>query len=135
MQSIEYSAMWCLPSNPENTVAGSISFTDDDGILLQLIGAFGDFSFFELSRSHPILLGLSTNGKRITLTNCVGAGVNMSSAGFVTEAYKADFCFIGGHFHEPGELRFGKITVKYSHLSDWVRITGLSVKRDVDDQK
>jgi hypothetical protein len=79
MQSIEYSAMWWLPSNPENTVAGSISFTDDDGILLQLIGAFGDFSFFELSRSHPILLGLSTNGKRITLTNCVGAGVNMSS--------------------------------------------------------
>jgi len=135
MKSVEFSGMWWLPGNPERTVAGSLSFNEENGIVLQLIGAFVDFQNFGESRTHPVLLGLTTNGKTITLVDCVGTNFSFSAPGFITEAYMAKFCFIGGHFENTAALQFRKFSVQYSHLPDWVRITGLTVTRHLDQHK
>jgi hypothetical protein len=126
MQSIEYSGLWWLPGNPDNRVAGSLSFTDEDGITLQLIGSFGEIDSFQSTKAHPLVLGLSTGGKKITLTDCVATSKKISMPGFFIEGYRASFCFVGGHFQEANELRFRRLVVRYSHLPDWVRMSGFS---------
>ena len=135
MESIEYSGLWWVPSNPENAVAGSLTFTDDDGVTLQLIGSFGELDSLESTKAHPLVLGLSTNGKRVTLTDCVATSKNVSMPGVYTEVYRASFCFVGGHFQEPNELRFRRLAVRYSHLPDWVRMSGFSVTRKWEEHK
>jgi len=135
MQSIEYSGLFWLPSNPDNRVAGSLSFTDEDGITLQLIGSFGELDTFESTKAHPLVLGLSTNGKKITLTHCIAMSKKVSMPGFYIEGYRGNFCFVGGHFQEPNELRFRRLAVRYSHLPDWVRMSGFSVTRKSEEHK
>lgn len=42
---IEYRGFWYLPSDPENSVAGTVTYYPNERIVLELIGSFGDFSY------------------------------------------------------------------------------------------
>lgn len=135
MQAIEHSGMWWLPTNPQNKVAGTLTFSNEDGITLELIGALEDLATFNTRQPYPLILGLSGDGKRITLSNCVFAGVSVGMPGFARESYKASFFLIGVHFNEPGEVRFSRFSVRFSHLADWVRTSGFEVKKYWDEPK
>lgn len=39
---IEYRGFWYLPSDPENSVAGTVTYYPNERIVLELIGSFGD---------------------------------------------------------------------------------------------
>jgi ApeA N-terminal domain 1 len=40
MNAREYAGVWWLPNIPDNKVSGTLSFSDEEGILLRLIGSF-----------------------------------------------------------------------------------------------
>jgi hypothetical protein len=42
--------------------------------------------------------------------------------------------YIGAHFADPGELQFRKVDVQYSHLPDWVGLTGFQPRYDIENQ-
>ena len=90
---------------------------------------------FESTKAHSLVLGVSTSGKKITLTDCVATSKEISMPGFFTEGYRGSFCFVGEHFQEPNELRFRRLAVRYSHLPDWVRMSGFSVTRKLEEHK
>jgi hypothetical protein len=135
MLAIEHSGMWWLPTNPQNKVAGTLTFSNEDGIALELIGALEDFGNFNRREPCPLILGLSGDGKRITLSNCVFAGVSVGMPGFARESYKASFFLTGVHFSEPDEVRFSRLSVRFSHLADWVRTSGFAVKKYWNEHK
>jgi hypothetical protein len=133
MEDIEYSGLWWLPSNPENKVAGTLSFTNQDGIELKLIGALEGLESLNNSRlRHPVILGLTSDAKQITLSGCLAAGFRMGMPGFVSRDYWIHLCFIGAHLAEE-ELQFKRLVVKYSRLIDWVRTSGLTMTWQEDE--
>jgi ApeA-like protein/HEPN superfamily Apea-like protein len=132
MDDVEYSGLWWLPSNPQNKVAGTLTFSNQDGIELKLIGALEDLegvislSDNNLHQRHPVIWGLTNGGKSITLSGCLAAGFRMGLPGFVSRDYWIHLCFLSAHLNED-ELQFKRLAVEYSRLVDWVRTSGLTM--------
>ncbi|NEP77492.1 MAG: hypothetical protein F6K39_04490 [Okeania sp. SIO3B3] len=123
MENIEYSGHWWLPSEPEQTIAGTLTFTNAEGIKLRLIGSF---LMLKKTLNVPIILGI-VNQKIITLCGCYSS---ISIPGFSSEEYWAELALIGRHFSNPDELLFNKARVQYSYLSDWADLP--AIKREPD---
>ncbi len=126
MRPIEYTGEWWRVDDEENTEAGTLLFSPEKGIKLELIGAFtkalvdDPFSMFD-SDYYPRIghvLGVSTGGKYITLRNCQRVGANASSPGIPVETFRAESAIIG-HQHLRS-LKYSKIAVKYTYLLDWI---------------
>ena len=58
----EYKGIWWLPENLDDKIYGTLKFSNDDGIILDLFG-----SFRTDKEEYEIILGFTSNGKWITL--------------------------------------------------------------------
>jgi hypothetical protein len=133
MDDVEYSGLWWLPSNPENKVAGSLTFSNQNGIELKLIGSLeGLDAINNRYRKHAVIWGITNAGKSITLSECLAAGLKIGLPGFVSQDYWIHLCFISAHLTEE-QLRFKRLVVKYSRLVDWVRTSGLTMTMHEDE--
>lgn len=77
-EKLECKGYWWLPNNPNETIAGVLTYIPNEKILLELIGTFDskkDFidTFFS-SKSEDIIHGLTSNSEEITLVNCHPSG-------------------------------------------------------------
>ncbi len=68
MENIEYSGYWWLPlkedekiaGKPEKKIHGTLTFTNDEGIKLRLMGSFDNYSSRkEQTINVPIILGVT----------------------------------------------------------------------------
>ena len=55
MENIEYSRYWWLPLKEDEKIAGTLTFTNDEGIKLRLMGSFTG----ELESNDSIILGFA----------------------------------------------------------------------------
>lgn len=129
MKDAEYSGVWLRPSNPDKQVGGTLAFSNDDGLRLNLTGSFKGLAEMASFGSHqittyPIILGVASGGKPVTLSDCQEVEWNFSSGGLTTQEIVASSAYVGAHFRDPAEIRFRKADVEYSHLQDWAGISG-----------
>ncbi len=123
----ESSGFWWLPRGPENKVAGSLSFSDEDGIRLTLIGSFGDIEGLNRFEREPLILGI-VKGKLLTLHDCAGAGHSITMPGFVSSSYLIGIVYSGVHFENEEEMIFNRLRVQFDYLADWTQISGFETK-------
>jgi hypothetical protein len=138
MKNLECSVDWWLPHNEEKKIAGKLTFSNQDGICLNLLGLFEEKMDDDLSKSYPIILGVTTDCKMITLYDCrkrkdsiswrVKSNEPEKSWSYTTAKYSANLIFIGAHFTYPDEMQFHKARVQYTYLPDWVRRHGFKEK-------
>ncbi|MBP7795954.1 MAG: hypothetical protein KA059_04170 [Elusimicrobiales bacterium] len=130
IEEFEYKGIWWLTNNPKEQVSGTLRFTPDEGAILDLIGSFKDIKNMNkmLEMLEPeIILGVSSNGKNITLYKCFEKKSNFSFPGFQTSSFYANVVFIGAHFQKSEDIRFKNISVHYLHLDEWVNISGFDI--------
>ncbi|NEP78415.1 MAG: hypothetical protein F6K39_09630 [Okeania sp. SIO3B3] len=133
MENIEYSGYWWLPlkedekiaGKPEKKIAGTLTFTNYEGIKLRLMGSFTG----ELESDVPIILGFADK-KIITLHGNLNCFSTISSSGFSSQEYISDLALIGRHFANRNEILFHKANVQYSYLFDWIELP--KIKREPD---
>jgi len=129
MKSFEYTGYWWLASNPEKQLTGSLKFDPINGATLDLIGSFKDIPNFQDSTETTLILGFA-NGKKVTLFQCYdrGSQMNMTSGMpvFQTSSFIANYVFIGHYFEKPEDILFTSLSINYSHIEEWTRITGFS---------
>jgi hypothetical protein len=119
-----------------------LSFSEEDGFLLRLIGGFdpvvdrgpGRIGLNELSKSYPIIIGLTDNDKQVTLEDCMGTGWQIGMPGFERQTYKPRVAYFGFHAATPEDLQFDQVAIGFSHLSDWVAKSGFVVQVEFDDE-
>ena len=121
MNNTEYQGFWWLPSNPNESVAGVLTFKPSEIIELKLIGALvGNSGRNQDSVNLPIILG-EVKGKIITLSNSIRTDFSNSiSLKYISETYTVQFVFIGEHFQDPQEIQFNEVSIQSTYLSDWV---------------
>jgi len=119
MEEIRCSGIWWLPSAPETHVYGEFTFSNREGLHLSSIGTFEDTLRTAVGRSYPVILGATSDGKRITLCDCMVVGHTGTGAGVETQRYSVDMALIGAHIDDPQEMRFHRVSMQYSHLADW----------------
>lgn len=129
MESLEVIGSFWLPNNPSAKVAGILKFEQPDWPRLELIGAF-ESTFSNPEKSHEIILGLSRDGKFITLTNCQETSRTFASVGMETTTYTGLFVFVGRHFDRIAEINFSKAWLDFTYLFEW--IGGSAVEQDFE---
>lgn len=128
--NIEYMGFWWLPSDPENQVAGTLTFEEDNGnIQLNLIGSFQELIDFP---QYEIVLGFTNKGKKITLFNCRTTKSTINVPGFSNSILTANYAFVDANFNDVNKMLFYKAKVSYDHLWDWASINNIThnEKRD-----
>lgn len=96
---IEYRGFWYLPSDPENSVAGTVTYYPNERIILELIGSFGDSltDVFKDNKEETILYGKTSDAKDITLIQCRQSFSLNFSARFPILRFTCDYMIVGKH--------------------------------------
>jgi hypothetical protein len=121
MESITHAGFWWLPSQPENQIPGTLTFSDADGGKLELIGSFRLGDDFWPKDGYPIILGLSTtSGKSITLQDCHISGENniylrQKEQKIRTQKIYVNYVITGEHFTEKEKAIFNESTIKFAY--------------------
>jgi len=130
MKSFECHGIWWLPSDPSDKMGGTLSFSDDSGIVLHLFGAFGEPAYTAGNKAMPIVVGItwdSSLGSLFTLKNCRLTSFHLGSPGIAREDYLCENLFIGAHLEEEDDFLFSYATLEFSGLSNWAEgLSGLT---------
>lgn len=121
LNSSEYSGLWWLPSNPENKVHGKLSYDVRKGTTLSLDGAF----LKNPDGIYEIILGKSSDGKSITLRNCLRTNLISTvhppnSKHYKTSEFIVSIFFVGAHFLKQEDIKFTRLSIVPSQLEEWL---------------
>ena len=128
IEEFEYKGIWWLPDKPNEKVSGTLIFTSNKGAILDLIGSLKNIKDLDKMLNTEIILGISSNGKHITLYKCFETKSSFSSQGFPTSSFYAKLVFVGAHFQNSEDIKFKSISVHYVHLDEWVNLSGFDIK-------
>jgi hypothetical protein len=119
--------VWWLPETPNIEVTGELRYSPGDGLLLELQGdlhALKDGRFYPpTSQDEPIIHGITVKGGAVSLLNStvVSGSVNIGEYIGIPEAvYHVSFAFFGFHVSCEEDLTFKKLSIRFSHLDDWM---------------
>ena len=135
---------WWLPDNPDETFYGTLTYRYQHGARLQLKGCFDRFFYKDIRICNPpIIIGRTDQGRFVTLYHCgltrkFGPLTPPKGPRGPKEAYSSTFfCNIvypDHQFQEETEITFKKIFVHFTHLDEWLQISGFDVSYDSDKE-
>jgi len=133
IKPIEYHGLWWLPGKPEDKICGTLRFAPRKEILLDLLGTISSPNehFNEVFRID-IIHGISAEGKKITLHKCYEKTCFSHSPGFPTSSYGCRYIYVGTHFNDSDNIKFKEVYISYSHLDEWINISGFEISPPAD---
>jgi ApeA N-terminal domain 1 len=130
MRDVTLEGLWWLPSNPEEKIAGILSFTGDTRPTLRLIGAFThaeqlSTGAYEITvpEKHALIYGLCERHE-ITLVDCTTSRLSRSSVRQWRHSLQARQLLVGIWLDQPEEACFDRIIVDVDNLLGWSGLTG-----------
>lgn len=122
-EKIEYKGYWWLPSNPDATVAGVLTYTPNEKITLELIGSFDSnedpIRAFLDKKTESVIHGFTSDSEEITLINCHASGSVNFSCPFPIIRYNCKFVIIGKRLQNFEQKCFYKAYVTIPVLTYW----------------
>lgn len=128
IEEFEYEGMWWFPADPKKQISGTLKFNPNKGAILDLIGSFKDVQDIKNLSEPEIILGISSNGKNITLYRCFETKSSLSVPGLLTSSFYIDIVFVGAHFKKVEDIKFRSLSIHYSHLDEWANISGFNIQ-------
>ena len=123
-ESLEIKGYWWLPDQSDNLLPGTLTYTQEEGAILEIIGVFENPPSIRQAESLPIILGESYDGKPITLYKCILNKYNYPFSGYGNCKYMAHFVFTNVHFESEEQIKFHELRGNFSDLEAWVGING-----------
>ena len=131
----EFRGYWWLPENPDEKVGGIASFSPSDGVSLELFSTLNEDPEYMGSGNAfrpDFVHGITTEGERVTLKNCIRGSYSMSSSqgtGVANSSYQAISLLSGAHFTE--QINFDRFRVQFPLLTKWAGVTGVNYSGSV----
>lgn len=129
-----YEGLWWLPENESAKLSGTLTI-ERGRAQLEVFNSFGhevlNSSDTEQTLStmpFPVerILGITTNGKKVTLERCRAIDFVLSLPGIPTTTYRAEFALLGAWFVAGEEVTFDEIAMTTTDLDVWASISGFS---------
>jgi hypothetical protein len=123
-----------LPADASKRLAGKLTI-ERGRAELALLGNFGHKVFRKsdeqtvyspLPSDVPRVLGLTSDGKRVTLDKCTVIASRMSWPGITTATYRADVALVGVWFLENEPIVFDEFALRTTEMDTWVGVSGLT---------
>jgi hypothetical protein len=131
--SLKIIGYWWLPASEDNKLPGILTFSQDEGAVLETIGMFGTDQ-----ADQPVLIhGIDEHGHPITLSNCIIHSYNhpIIGSGVGNQKYWVHMIFEGVHFPSEAQIKFYKLYGYYTDLDAWVDINGFEIEQNLIDGK
>ena len=134
IENTEHEGFWWLPGSESERLFGTLRLNRGRPEL-KVAGHFGhkvlSESESEIAYSfdladHPKILGVTTDGKAVTLEDCSSHGLVLPVPGTATAVYQASFALFGAHFEEDEIAGFDALGLRLSDLDEWARVSGFS---------
>lgn len=130
MRDVTLEGLWWLPSNPEEKIAGILSFTGEARPTLRLIGAFTHAEEYSpgayeitVPERHALIHGLCERHE-ITLVDYSQSKLSRSSARQWRQSLQARQLLVGIWLDQTEEECFDRITIGVDNLLGWSGLTG-----------
>lgn len=130
-ERIEFKGYWYLPSNPQNTVAGIVTYYPNDKIVLNLMGGFDNsplklFENFNNNKEETIIYGKTSDAKEVSLLQSYYSSFDLNTnADFPIVQYTSRFMIIGRHIKSLDEKYQYDAIVEIPELSLWCQPNAL----------
>lgn len=133
-QKLEYKGYWWLPSDPNNKVAGVLTYYPNEKIVLELLGCFGEYSLALLAGNdqEDTIYGKTAENKEITLINNIRSLKINFSADFPIVRYTCNYMVIGKHVKGLDEKRSYWAMARIPELSFWCKPEAIITTRFFD---
>lgn len=136
VETQEYKGLWWLPSDEDEQLSGTLTITKGEAAL-ELLGHFGYEILYETETEkvgsgslaeQARILGLTSDGKRVTLEGHISAPYTEHFPGIPVATYTRSVTLIGRHFAEGEEIEFDEIAIRASDLNTWTQVFALQGK-------
>jgi hypothetical protein len=117
--TLEFKGQWWVPDNYENIIYGTLKIIRGADTYLNLMGSFRHENH-DGKKHYDIILGLSSDGKRITLNRCFEKYYSTGEPGFPISIYEIGVVFIGENFNHQADINLRKIRIRYPYIDEWV---------------
>ncbi len=132
-EPLEFIGFWWLPDDPDKQLPGTLTFSQEEGAVLELVGVFGTKETKRVVQptvvQPTIILGVNQKGKAVTLYGCQNKSWIYPLVGLGGAKYRADFVYEGVHFEKEDDIKFNQLCGNYTDLDAWVDIFGFSIDR------
>ncbi len=135
MDSLQYEGLWWLPVFPEKKIVGKLNYRFGESPILSLNGIFGEAHEYEF---YQIILG-DCKGNEITLVNCPRTNSSIlwkEGKEYKQSEFHVSYMCKGFHFAKREDIQFSRISVKYSHLRNWLgtRVFRFSTEEETQEE-
>jgi hypothetical protein len=129
-----YKGLWWIPENEDGKLTGDLTVRKGKAEL-EVIGDFGRELLAETARvksyspnlaDQPRVLGISVDGKPITLEMVSERGHSVNLPGLPISKYGAGVALIGKHFEKGESVTFDEIAISATDLNTWTRVSGFN---------
>src|SRR6266566_120261 len=132
LDEMKYEGLWWLPSEADKKVPGTLKFTQAIGALLEITGSL---SASDGLIESAVILGVSTDGKEITLRECFETHRSVHVPGMEASVFLVTEVFIGAHFGSASDIKFDLVSVGLAYLDEWVDRSGLEIQVRVESSE
>lgn len=123
-QPVELVGEWWLPDAPESTATGRLTYVPDEGLLLDVMGG----ALFHTSTPLPWILGLTVDGRRVTLRNSFMTTSSVNMPGGIHVVLRVNQAVVGVHASSEAELSLDWLEARVTNLVPWLRLTGIDAQ-------
>jgi hypothetical protein len=130
----EFTGVWWFPDNPEERMAGVLTFDSSQGGLLELRPSRPPLRKTDIYESYDVIHGRLSNGKEATLASCQDCG---QARGFgsgrpaedavVTWRIHGNVVFLGLHLPAYKQNNIRSLTTSFRYLYRWMDTAGVSL--------
>lgn len=114
-ENFEHKGLWWLPDKEDEQVSGILKFSPENGLVLDLIGAFP-----RDRNNEEIILGFTEKGECISLLNTFQTKRSFSLPGMELATIVSNYAFIGSkHLSSKTDFKFYKAVFSLKHLDEW----------------
>jgi hypothetical protein len=118
--------LFWLPEEPQRRVAGILTYNPGSPSTLELIGSLKEFLQINQFFTPEIILGISLDGRPITLYRCFEKNSRFSSGGPLVTDFIVFTILIGVHFQSPQDIKFKRMYFDFSGLREWLGINPIT---------
>jgi len=111
--------LWYLPSNPTERLTGTLTIEEDNVCKLKMAHNFNGLSGVGVNEL-PIIHGILSNGKEVTLVNSIKTNERWGFPGFPVSVWTCSLAVIGGLYNEANDIAISEIKATYESLNLWL---------------
>lgn len=125
---LEYEGFWYGNNNLKDKVYGTLKIEQNGKIKLKIYGCLKKLNKQYENLEYNTINGVTSNGKKITLINSYLLENTMSSSGFPTNTYSADYIIEGEEYKSLDDIKIKNIESRYTGLNKWIGVVPFKIE-------